>query len=529
MIQAMLNAPSLIPHFLRTVFEPHKTLVALLMCATLCPIMTADSPDPNMKKSTPLALGTQRELFVDHALIDRLDNVTLRLHEPVKDGVALKIDRPWEGPGNFGYVVIRHDGRYLLYYRGMTLTPGDDSGQACVAVSEDGVNWEKPELARDARSGRTDANLLIDSTGVRFNGTVWQDNRPGIPADERIKALRGVPISGEAHTAFKDPKGPKRLELLASSDGLVFHPLDESRQPTFVSDLPNSFDGGNTMFWSEAEQRYVLYYRIMTETGQRTMARTTSADLRTWSDPIPMSYGESPPEQFYVNNTTPYYRAPHIYIALAARFMEGRSAITDEQAKAIDLKSPRGIIYNQDCSDGVLLTTRAGSTEYQRTFMEALIRPGPGDGNWVSRTNYPMTGIFPISDSRMMFFVNRHYLQDSWYIERLTMRIDGFASVNASYAGGSMTTLPFTYTGDHLVINYATSGAGEIRVELQDAEGNALPGFSMDDCDPLIGDRIDGAVSWHGQKSVSRYIGKPVRLKFQMMDADIYSFAFPAP
>ena len=38
---------------------------------------------------------------------------------------------------------------------------------------------------------------------------------------------------------------------------------------------------------------------------------------------------------------------------------------------------------------------------------------------------------------------------------------------------------------------------------------------------------IDGAVSWHGQKSVSRYIGKPVRLKFQMMDADIYSFRFP--
>ena len=67
--------------------------------------------------------------------------------------------------------------------------------------------------------------------------------------------MRGAPISGEAHTAFKDPKGPKRLELLVSADGLVFRPLDESRQPTFVSDLPNSFDGGNTMFWSEAEQR----------------------------------------------------------------------------------------------------------------------------------------------------------------------------------------------------------------------------------------------------------------------------------
>ena len=90
-----------------------------------------------------------------------------------------------------------------------------------------------------------------------------------------------------------------------------------------------------------------------------------------------------------------------------------------------------------------------------------------------------------------------------------------------------MTTVPFTYTGDHLVLNYATSAAGEVRVELQDADGNALPGFSMEECDVLIGDRIDGAVSWHGQKSLSRYIGKPVRLKFQMRDADIYSFVFP--
>lgn len=489
--------------------------------------MFADST-PFKLSETPqvLDLGARRELFVDHTIIERLENTALRLHQPVSAGVAVKVDRPWEGPGNFGYVVFRHEGRYLLYYRGMTLAKGDDSGQVCVAVSTDGVNWDKPELARDERSGRTDANLVTDSSGKRFQGIVWQDTRPGIPDDERIKALRGVPISGEAHTAFKDPKGPKRLELLASANGLVFRPLEDPRQPTFVSDLPNSFDGGNTMFWSEAEQRYVLYYRIMTETGQRTMARTTSTDLRTWTDPIPMTYGDTPPEQFYVNNTTPYFRAPHIYIALAARFMEGRSAITDEQAKAIDLKSPRGIIYNQDCSDGVLLTTRAGSVSYQRTFMEALIRPGPGDGNWVSRTNYPLTGIFPSGASQMMFFVNRHYLQDSWQIERLTMRTDGFVSVNAPYAGGLMTTVPFTYTGDHLVMNYATSAAGEIRVELQDAGGNPLPGFSMEDCDVLIGDRIDGAVSWHGRKSLSRYAGEPVRLRFMMKDADLFALRF---
>jgi len=513
----------------RTAISSWKWGAVFIMSAIVSSGMAATATGESTEKSDVIELGTRRELFVDEALIERLDNVTLRLHEPIRSGVALKIDRPWEGPANFGSVVIRHQGRYLLYYRAMTLVEGDDTGQVGVAVSADGVTWTKPALRRDERSGRVDANLVTDANGNTFKGTVWYDTRPGIPEDERIKAMIGVPLSGEAHTAFKDPKGPKRLELMVSKDGVIFQLLEASRQPTFVTGLPNSFDGGNTMFWSEAEQRYVLYYRIMTATGQRTMARTTSTDLIEWTEPIPMTYGDTPPEQFYVNNTTPYFRAPQIYIALAARFMEGRSAITDEQAKAIGLKSPRGIIYNQDCSDGVLLTTRAGSVEYQRTFMEALIRPGPGDSNWVSRTNYPMTGIFPHGASQMMFFVNRNYLQDTWHIERLMMRTDGFVSVNAPYAGGSMTTVPFTYTGDHLVLNYATSAAGEIRVELQDAEGNALPGFSMEDCDVLIGDRIDGAVSWHGQRSVSRYSGKPVRLKFQMMDADIYAFGFPSP
>ena len=56
-------------------------------------------------------IGDRRELFVDNLLIDRMERTSLRLHEPVSGGVAIEIDRPWEGPAN---------GRYLLYYRGMT-------------------------------------------------------------------------------------------------------------------------------------------------------------------------------------------------------------------------------------------------------------------------------------------------------------------------------------------------------------------------------------------------------------------------
>ena len=473
-----------------------------------------------------LDLGSRRELFVDQTLIERLDHATLRLHEPAHAGVVLKIDRPWEGPANFGGVVIHLQGRYLLYYRGMTLDKDDDLGRVCVAVSNDGETWTKPALVRDERSGRTDANIVINDSGYLFGGTVWLDTRPGVPDGERVKAVKSMPVSGETHTAYKDPKGPKRIDLWASGDGLVFHRIPADRQPTLVSDLPNSFDGGNTMFWSEEEQCYVFYFRIMTADRMRTMARTTSKDLRTWTTPVSMTYGEAPPEQFYVNNTGPYYRAPQLYIGLAARFMQGRSAVTDEQAKAVGLKSPRGIIYNKDCSDGVMLTTRAGSTQYDRTFLEALGRPGPGAGNWVSRTNYPMTGIFPLGKDQIMFFVNRNYLQDAWHIERMVLRVDGFASVNAPHSGGSLLTKPLRISGEELQMNYATSAAGSVRVEIQDLDGSPLPGFALADSPEHIGDEIDGVVRWKNGATLGALAGRAVRLHFVMRDADLYSLRF---
>ena len=63
-------------------------------------------------------------------------------------------------------------------------------------------------------------------------------------------------------------------------------------------------------------------------------------------------------------------------------------------------------------------------------------------------------------------------------------------------------------------------------MELQDPEGKALPGFSLSDCDEIFGDTIARTVSWNGVADVSAYSGKPVRLSFDLKDADVYAMQF---
>jgi hypothetical protein len=206
--------------------------------------------------------------------------------------------------------------------------------------------------------------------------------------------------------------------------------------------------------------------------------------------------------------------------------MEGRQAITEVQANAIGVRSNGSHVYFKDCSDAVLLTSRAGSTVYDRTFMETFIRPGPGASNWVSRTNYPLTGILPAGPNQIQMFVARHYMQDSWHIERLLLRTDGFASVTAPWAGGEMVTKSFTFTGRELEINYRTGAPGFVRVEVQDLAGKPIPGFTLDDCPEIIGDEIARVVTWRQGPDVGRFDGLPIRLRFVMKDADLFALRF---
>ena len=90
---------------------------------------------------------------------------------------------------------------------------------------------------------------------------------------------------------------------------------------------------------------------------------------------------------------------------------------------------------------------------------------------------------------------------------RYTIRLDGFVSLNAPYAGGTMTTKPLVFSGFKLFLNYATSAAGILKVEIQNSDGSPIPGFSMKDSTELFGDTTKQMMSWENGPDVSSLAG----------------------
>ena len=473
---------------------------------------------PVATAADPINLGTRRELFVDRLLIDRLSDARLQLHAPHDEGPVLRFDARWEGP-QAGYVtMIQDDAKLRMYYRGIS-EPGLDGSEherTCVAESDDGINWTKPKLGLFEYGGTSANNIVLaDAAPVTHNFCPMLDARPGAPKEERYKAVGGT---------------GKELFAYISADGLRWakmqkEPILSGKQMPFRFD--HLFDSQNLVFWSTSENCYVCYFRVWD--GLRRIARSTSDDFRTWSTAVMMkqvhddgvTVTDAPAEHLYTNQTSPYPRAPHIYLAIAARFFEGRQVLNEQQAAAIKVDPG----YFKDTSDAILLSSRGGPI-YDRTYLEGFLRPGIGPQNWVSRTNYPALNLVQTGPTELSIYVNQDYAQPTSHVRRYSLRVDGFASVRAGVKEGEILTKPFTFAGDSLEINFSTSAGGGLRFELQNPDGTTLPGFALADCQEQIGNELDRVVTWKSGRSLKEVGSKPVRMRVALRDADFFSFRF---
>lgn len=455
----------------------------------------------------PIEIGSRLELFVDGHLIDSMKDVQLKLHSPCSAGKILILDKPWEGVTCDYHIVFKDDDRYRMYYRGSShegyvipslLRPGetpvpDHPHVTAYAESPDGISWTRPSVGLFEFNGSKDNNIVWMGDGVH-NFCPFKDGNPDALRPQKYKAVGRLEHS-------KKPS----LVGFVSPDGIHWKRL---RTEPLLTD--GKFDSLNVAFWDSVRRQYVAFYRDFHD-GIRSFKFATSKDFLNWSPGQFCDFGDAPVEQFYTNGTVAYFRAPHIFIALPRRMQLGRKLQKDAPWSGL--------------SDTVFMSSRDG-LNWDRRFLQAFIRPGRDPRSWTSRTNSPAWGVVPTADDEISLYVMRNRDMPSCCIERMVLRTDGFVSIHADGTQGECITKALVFEGEKLVLNYATSAVGSIRVEVQDAHGEVIRGFGLQDCPPIFGDRLQHVVSWKRRSDLSMLAGKPIRLRFVNRDADLYSLRF---
>lgn len=474
-------------------------------------------------------IGSRRELFVDQHLIERMDGVRLELHRPVRREIVFRSDAAWEGNGSAYQSIFQDGDRIRLYYRGghhpasRAYQSRENSWETlCVAESTDGLHWTRPELGIVEFEGSKNNNLVLDEAMVSDIGgspahtSAFKDSNPDCPHEERYKIV----IVG---------RKPRGLYLMVSADGYRFRL--KSDKP-FVTH--GAFDSQNLMFWDSVNGVYREYHRAFDE-GVRGIMTGVSKSPDSFPKPEWLTYPGAAEQALYTNQVQPYYRAPHIFMGFPMRYNDRGWSPSMTALPGLEerqFRSKQSQRYGTTVTDAAFMTSRDGISFHR--WDEAFIRPGPAtEDTWVYGDNFVFWGMIQTKshlrgapDEISLYATEGYWQGNSTSFRRYTLRLDGFVSAQAPFRGGELVTNPLKFEGSRLEINLSTSAAGGIRIELQDADGNPLPGYGLDDCDVQYGDEVNRVVSWKESEDISRLAGQPIRLRIELKDADLYAIQF---
>ena len=473
-------------------------------------------------------LKGKRELFWDFDIVESQEGIKINRHGPVRKNIALLCDAPWEGV-TCGYPAVRKVGdEYRFYYRASGQNEMAKGESFCVAYSKDGKVFEKRNLGLYEFGECKETNIHHMEERFIDNFSIFVDNNPECPENEKFKALSLKSYQGEA-------KYETELWLYTSSDGLTFE------NPRKL-DIKGVFDTYNVLIFDESEKEYRIYLRdFHNQDGSECTYEPTEAmnlcirdiriskskDLVNWTMPEYLKYGKDAEDlQLYTNQIIKYPRAD-IYFGMPTRYIDRRDDkasfkyLSNKDGWRSELLS-KGNRIGSAMTDCVLMYSRDGSN-FKRDS-NAFASPEYEEGrNWYYGDCYFAHGIIEtVSDenpevNEYSMYAGLGYRQRAIEFVRYTIRLDGFYSLRADYEGGEFITKAMTL-GDTLAINFSTSAFGGVRILICDKDGEAIEGY---DSGVLFGNSVHRNVDF--EKPLSALSGKEVKLKLIMKDADIYS------
>lgn len=445
----------------------------------------------------------------------------------------------WEMEGAHASCILRWQDKWWLYYKSKT-----DEGRMCLALatSDDGINWDRPQLGVVSFKGSTANNLVAVESERWGEFCIFVD--PTAPDEERFKMVCHEQAGGG-------------MWALSSADGLSFN-----RIPGLL--LKFIADNNMNAFYDERVGKYRIYLRgwnrermIPPITGSRCVLRAEFDDFHKpvpidenapdqwplspkWTDiidgglrrmykelPMAMTCDElDPPEGGLYQGAVVQY-LPDVYFGFPTLYYSYPPP-------------PEGQFINDGLTDVQFAASHDGA-DWLRDYRGSYVRLDLPDGR-ATRGMHLLTGMVPNGHIISQYYSGGRYshgygrVKKDVFIgkrepaklgdpimQRLVQRMDGFVSADSAYTGGSLTTKPFTVESNQIRINVDTSASGVAHAGLLDEKGKSIAGFVLSESDRIHGNDTEYVLSWKGITDVSALKGKQVKLKIVSRSTKLFA------
>lgn len=422
----------------------------------------------------PIDVG--RQLFVDDFLVAHTTltrshyRPTYHPKNPVLTGGMVFSDGVFYDP---------HDKLFKMWYMA--------KGGTAYATSKDGLAWDKPKL--DVKKG---TNLV--QTSPRDSNTVWLDLEEKNPA-QRFKMFRSW---------SRPEKTSWCLWIHFSADGIHW----SAPQTT------GACGDRSTVFYNPFRKVWVFSLRHGWGRPRRRRYWETRGDVVTGAQ-----WGEnSAPFMWWGSDELDrprkdYKITPELYnldsVAYESLLLGLFTIWRGEFPKLREKPNEVCVGYSRD------------GWNWTRPDRRGFLPVSENKGDWNYANVQSAGGCCLVVGDKLFFYCSG---RGTGLVTSLaTLRRDGFASLDAGSAEGTLTTRTVTFRGKHLFVN-VEAPAGELRVEVLNDKGEVIAPYSAANCVPVRADKTLQAVRWKGGDDLGRVAGKAVKFRFHLRNGRLYAF-----
>ena len=499
----------------------------------------------------------QKQLFLDDFIVQETHNLNRTMHRPVKSDPILKADRPSDGSMialASAPMWIPDEGVYKLPYE--VRRDEQNGNEMALAISTDGLNWEKPNLGLVNFAGSTNNNLFPTPDNLRLWHIVYDpdDSDPNRRYKGFLTSAGGrIPVvssnclnwtklghdpadfpSGDAGTLTYDRDNKEFLGLLKfkSEYGRAY-------KLTTSTDFEN-WTEPRFLFSTDEEDQKLAVESIRKRLADPTLAKPLFVHPDPslgWREPDPPPWRGDPVwcAECYNMGVFPYeglhLATLMIYYPTGQSLPEGRNC---DAFHYLQLAMTRDLqnwirLGNREPFIGPSPLTKGTVGNYDRLQLQTTNQPvDRGDELWFyyegMKRRVPQHDRWsdgsPRDPSTLSPEEKADWIDDTHSAVYVAiLRKDGFVSLDADANGGHILTRPIKWTGDHLFLNL-DAPTGSAQIEFLDENGTPIPGLSGSDAPIAHGDTINLSVT----QNLSRLQNQIVQLKIHLDNAQLYAF-----